>query len=155
MPRIRDIPLVDGPTSELKDVTPTVFSPGTLQPLVTELYQGTIDRMFAVSSDLFNLRPHLESHNLEFGNFAAPVRQAIIENDNFNLSSEINDLVAREGAAVAIDNKLAELVLADPNSASVPDVVFTPSQIQAQRIVFQQGGLEWESAFPLFPFFTF
>ncbi len=155
MPRIRDIPLVDGPTSELEDPTPSIFPPGSLAAGALQQYAFVIQDANAQLGELNQL---IATHDSELSAlFGANSRLFDAEQalPKSNMRPEISALLTRESARSSVDAKLTALFAADPNIASTPNVVFTPSKIQDQRFVFELGAQEWESAFPLFPIFTF
>ncbi len=149
MPLIRNIDLVPGPASELDDPTPPIDAPGSLVPLVSSLHSFSVSEASAQRSELSQLDSALSSELRAIDtptNRLSDATQAIRDGD---LQTEIDTLIARETARRAVDNKVTDLIEADPRKFTGPPVFFTATNLEAQKRPFDDGLAEWNSAFPL------
>lgn len=153
MPKIGEISLVDGPASELADPTPTITPSGTLGPVAATAHLNIIQSASIQQGRLVLLGDSVSGELSGLNTQAALLLDADNALPGAALGSEISTLIARENARGRVDQKVRDLIAADPTNFTGPTVVFETTQLDAQRLPFQEGLQGWEEAFPLFPFF--
>lgn len=146
------IPQVAGPIKEYPNPHPTPELSRAIEVVAVQAHEPLKGALDSEASPLQNVRDQGSSARTDYQSARSELNYPRLKLGQASLNSELLQLSFAKDARTTIDNELALLASKNPAGATLPPVTFSTPELDAVEAGYDWMQVNWELAWPLWPF---